>query len=477
MRFAALKDDPRFQAVAIGMDGRAPVLDTGDADWMVLAPVGARLHPALRQHLLCQAIARPDVAVFYGDHVLQGDSPAADQLVLKPDFDRFLMTAEDYIGLPLMVRADAWAGLGGIRAEAAGAGSYDLLLRAVARGLAIARIPEVLAAGRFPQDCPADRRRVLAAALPPGRFDILPGRVPDSFRLCRRFDDYPQVTLVVPTMQGRAGGGGPEGPAAIGGLMESLCLTDWPADRLTLLVGDDCPDEGPYGLRDWPFALRRLDTRRPAGQAFNYAAKMNRLWRATESEHLVLMNDDLLVEDPGWLKALMTWSLESDVGGVGARLLYPDGRIQHAGMALGLFGLVAHCWLGQSAKEPSYQDWALLPRRWSAVTGAVFATRRSLLEMANGFDEGLALELNDVDLCLRLGTLGKAILMTPFAELIHFEKASRGAGNAGGAETARFLRRWEGLIDDDPCFHPGLSRGSFTLHPREPVWPWWRQGI
>jgi GT2 family glycosyltransferase len=92
------------------------------------------------------------------------------------------------------------------------------------------------------------------------------------------------------------------------------------------------------------------------------------------------------------------------------------------------------------------------------VTGAVFATRRSVLEAANGFDERFSLEYNDIDLCLRLRLTGLRIVCTPFAEMIHREKASRGATEVPGEQTALFLNRWRDYLADDPAWHPKLTR-------------------
>ena len=89
-------------------------------------------------------------------------------------------------------------------------------------------------------------------------------------------------------------------------------------DRLHVLIGDDVAEDAAYRNRSWPFTWRRLPTPRPPDEPFNYAAKMNRLWRAAETEHVVLMNDDLLVRTPDWLEALMTFAADEDVGGVGS---------------------------------------------------------------------------------------------------------------------------------------------------------------
>ena len=187
----------------------------------------------------------------------------------------------------------------------------------------------------------------------------------------------------------------------------------------------------------------------------------------------MLLNDDVEVRDPAWLKALMTFAVSQDVGAVGARLLFGDGRLQHAGVVAGLFGLCAHAWFGQPADRPTYQDWALVQREWSIVTGAVLATRRSVLERVNGFDPAFSLDFNDVDLCLKMRLQGLRVVYTPFAEMTHHEKASRGDHPTVAAEMAIFLRRWRELLDDDPSYHPGMNRNSADLAPIPPARAWY----
>src|SRR5204863_7374526 len=123
-----------------------------------------------------------------------------------------------------------------------------------------------------------------------------------------------------------------------------------------------------------------------------------------------------------------------DVGIAGGRLLYPNGKVQHAGMPGGVFGLCTHAWIGEAADATTYQNWAVVHREWSMVTGAVLATRRSLLELIGGFDERFKLDFNDIDLCLRLRMLGYRIVYTPFAELTHYEKGSRGDSVSSGTQ-------------------------------------------
>jgi GT2 family glycosyltransferase len=199
---------------------------------------------------------------------------------------------------------------------------------------------------------------------------------------------------------------------------------------------------------------------------------MNALVAASTDEHLVMLNDDVLPADPAWLRALMDFAVEPWVGGVGARLHHPDGRLQHAGIAPA-FGRVAHLWARRPDAEGSYLDWALVQRQWSMVTGAVFATRRSALARVGGFDERFSLEFNDIDLCLRLRTAGLAIVYQPEARLSHVEKASRGEAPPPGPEIAAFLTRWHAWLAQDPAWHPMFERHAMEPVPRHVPDAWY----
>ncbi|OYX35281.1 MAG: hypothetical protein B7Y99_03970 [Caulobacterales bacterium 32-69-10] len=438
----------------------------GAGEWVVFAQADAELAPGFTRLLSAAIHDRPDVDLFYGDDV-DLSAPPGRRLRLKPAFNLPLLLAQDYVGAPLVVRASSLARLGGVDPAMGEAGLFDLVLRAQGAGLATERVPQVLAA--YPDGRPAvpvaDRRRAVEAWIGARPYQVVAGLTPASLQLRRRFDVFPAVTLVVPTRQS-----GPAGAPYVAELLDSLAATDWPMDRMHVLVGDDSDAASTFAEKRWPFEVRRLATPRAPGEAFNYAAKMNRLWRAAGTEQLVLMNDDVTVRGPGWLQALLTFSMDEDVGGVGARLVFPDGRLQHAGVAP-VLGAPAHLWHARPADRPTYQDWALVHRDWSMVTGAVFATRRSALEAVGGFDERFTLEFNDLDLCLRLRLLGRRIVCTPFAELAHREMASRGSALPAGEEIALFLNRWRDYLADDPAWAPGLTQDRLDPEPVEgPDW-------
>ena len=449
------------------------------AAWYALDEPVARPHPELDRILSMASELRPDVDVFYGDEVVCDPVDLAQaRPLLKSSFDLTHLIAQDYIGWMLLARGRR---LIAYRDSAPDTDlcTYGLLLHCAQHDARIERISDALSVRptkRAP--LPLQMRRQLLEtwarqAAPDANF--FDGMAPDSLRMQRRLVDPPLIALVVPTCQATCSvGTAPyrDRPHILN-LLESLGDTDWPLDRLSVIVGDDVEDDALYA-RAWPFAIRRVDTRRSAGEPFNYAAKMNRLWRVAPSEYLVLMNDDLIPQRRDWLRALMTFAMDPEVGGVGARLLYPDGKIQHAGVAGGVMGSCTHVFTGQQASLPTYGGWAEVHREWSMVTGAIFATRKTVLERMNGYDERFTLEFNDIDLCLRMRQLGLRIVYTPFAELTHFESASRGSRRNSPLEIANFLERWRGFLTDDPAYHPDMVKDTSWVRPEERSGAWWR---
>jgi GT2 family glycosyltransferase len=174
--------------------------------------------------------------------------------------------------------------------------------------------------------------------------------------------------------------------------------------------------------------------------------------------------------------------MQPGVDVVGAKLLYPDERVQHAGDLVGVGGVAthAHAWLGR--QEPGYCGRALLAQEYSAVTAACLLTRRDRYLELGGLDERhLPVGFNDVDYCLRVREAGGCVVWTPHAELLHHESVSRGADTSPARrrtarrEAAYMRRRWRDVLANDPFYHPNLSRErpDFSLsHAPLAVMPW-----
>jgi O-antigen biosynthesis protein len=193
---------------------------------------------------------------------------------------------------------------------------------------------------------------------------------------------------------------------------------------------------------------------------FNWAALNNAAAREARGDILLFLNNDIEAHRSGWLAPLCAQALRPDVGVAGARLLYPDRRLQHCGLVVGLTGAAGHVLGGLDEDEPGYLHMATAARECSAVTGACLATRREVFELLGGFDETLGVDLNDVDYCLRAGAQGLRTVYEPAAELIHHESPSR--GTAGGVgDVVEFLDRWKEYISEgDRYLNPHLTRAD-----------------
>lgn len=201
--------------------------------------------------------------------------------------------------------------------------------------------------------------------------------------------------------------------------------------------------------------------------AFNYSAINNRAVAQAQGRLVCLLNNDIEMTDPHWLAIMATQALRPEVGAVGARLLYPDGRIQHAGVVIGVGNAAGHAHRFLRPNEEGYFHRHSLPQFTMAVTAACLVVKRDKFMAVGGLNErDFAVAFNDVDFCLRLNQRGWQSLYEPRATLIHHESVSRGLDHdpVGAArfagELAALKRLWKTDEIYDPYHHPQLSRAS-----------------
>ncbi len=334
--------------------------------------------------------------------------------------------------------------------------------------LLLARVAH--ARGRLPA-CPVEEESFAAAVLRDlTREEVLhiprpliaPGpRPPTPLRVEPQAElvSWPHVTVVMPTRDRAA-----LLSRSVGSLLEMTAYPDF-----DLVIVDNGSTE--------PAALAALAavqsyprvTRVDSPGAFNFSRLCNIGAAGAKGEVLIFLNNDVEITDSSWMREFAVRAIDSRTGAVGCLLVYPDGRIQHAGLVVGMGEAVGHSDAGLAADAPGWLGRNAAAHEVSAVTGACLAVERRKFLAAGGFDEvHLPVEFNDVDLCLRLEEMGFSTLWTPFARLTHFESASRGKAtfrrlSAHADERAFFANRWEGRLRDDPFYHPALSR--FSLRP------------
>jgi GT2 family glycosyltransferase len=207
---------------------------------------------------------------------------------------------------------------------------------------------------------------------------------------------------------------------------------------------------------------------------FNYSALNNRAVKQARGELVGLINNDIEVVTPEWLEEMVSLALQPGVGAVGARLWYPDDRLQHGGVILGIGGVAGHSHKYLPKGEHGYFGRASLTQEMLAVTAACLVIRKTIFEQVNGLDEtNLKIAFNDVDFCLRVRDAGYVNVWTPFAELYHHESATRGTEDTD-LKRARFKTeinymhsRWPDL-EKDYAYNPNLTleHEDFSL-----AWP------
>lgn len=267
---------------------------------------------------------------------------------------------------------------------------------------------------------------------------------------------WPRASLVIPTR---------DRPDLLDGCLESVfARTDYPDLEVVVVDNGSRASAAVASLERWAARPGVRVLRRD--EPFNFARLCNAGVAAATGEVVVLLNDDVLTIDAGWLKALVGEAVRPEVGAVGALLQYADGSVQHAGIALGVFGHAGHPWRGLplgGCREPR----VMLAGGRSAVTGACLAVRREAWVAVGGMDEAaFAVTFNDVDLCLRLAERGWRTLYQPAARLIHLESQTRRPDHhpqdaaRRDREAQAFLDRWGAAVADDPFYSPALGRAD-----------------
>jgi GT2 family glycosyltransferase/SAM-dependent methyltransferase len=422
----------------------------------------------LAEHALsrvAEAVAADrDLDMVYSDEdKLEMDGTRCDPS-FKPDWSPEFFLACMYTCHLGVYRTSLVREVGGFRSEFDGAQDYDLVLRLTARTSRIHHIPDVLYHWRLAPTstalniaakpyAPDAARRALEAHLSETgrRGRVEPGPFPCMFRIRYALRGRPKVSVIIPSACRPVIAGGEETYYAARCAESIRRRTTYENYEVVLLHQGEVP--GP---------LARQLARGGVGSVaytgpFNWSRVNNLGARACSGEHLLFLNDDTEVITPDWLESLLEFSQEADIGAVGAKLLFPDGRVQHAGVAV-LDGEPTHPLMGSPGDVPGPISSLVLHRNWSAVTGACLMTRRAVFEEVGGFDERFAVCYNDVDYCLRVRRSGRRVVFQPAAMLQHHESASRERGSEPHDQELRHFRDlWGRACARDPYYNPNLS--------------------
>ncbi|KQQ14828.1 glycosyl transferase [Methylobacterium sp. Leaf123] len=444
-------------------DGKAASLDAAlaqarGASLATMEP-GDRLAPHALLALVRRLAREPDLDLLYTDEDRIGPEGERRDPSFKPDWSPETLESSFYIGGLALYRTALVRAVGGFPADSEGAHDYDLALRVTERSERIGHVAQMLCHRRAATPDPEAAARALTGrARRTGGLDAVRALTPEHFALRRTRATRPLVSLVIPTA-GRDSLIGGRSIDLLAACLASIRETGSYAN-IEIVAVDNGDLRPPTRAAIERFGARSVTWDKPV---FNVAAKMNLGAKAASGEVLVFLNDDISILTPDWIAAMLALLQIPGVGAVGPKLLFEDGSLQHAGVVFGE-GLPNHVRRGFPGDDAGYHGSSLANRNYLAVTGACMMVRRSDFEAIQGFDEGYAINYNDIDLCLRLGERGLRTVYCAEASLHHYESRNR-IPTVDPAEQARFRKRWGARLARDPYYPDpfGIRPPAFTL--------------
>ena len=392
--------------------------------------------------------------------------------LFKPDYNPDYLRSVNYIGCLFMVRVGIirsfyrygtrkivppWQELGKESAY------YALVLRCTQRAAAqggVRHVPKVLChawAGRESVLSEEAQRTALRKDLHERGFrgSVEDGPLPGTYHLSYEIPGNPLVSIVIPNKDNAS-------------VLENCILSirsrsTW--KNLEIVVVEN------NSVKTQTMELyRQLEENKEArivryiGE-FHFSRVINEGVKRAQGDYIILMNNDVTVRTPDWIERLLAHVSRPEVGAAGPKLLYPDGRVQSAGIVAGIMGYAGSMMVAEDGDASGYMGRAVLTQDMSAVTGACMMVKRRAFLEAGGFPEELAVALGDVDFCLSLGQKGYRVVFEPAAVMIHHESLTRGAEDTKekkkrfAREKAVFRKKWSALLrEGDPAYNPNLSR-------------------
>lgn len=400
--------------------------------WIALIDHDDALAPYAVSQIAKALDSAPECQFLYTDEVVADDRLRPLNFVSKPAWDPVLLSGVNYINHLSVYRRDRLMKIGGLRENIEGSQDYDLLLRYTSglRSDEILHLPfpayvwrqhrESFSA-KFLELATANARRALAESYARGQQLAVVDQAltPDLHRV--RFDlaraEWPLVSVIIPSR---------DALPLISTVLEGLTKkTDYRALEI-IVIDNGSKDPDVLALYDLyrhgsvPFVARIEE------EPFNFSRAINRGIAMARGDLLLLLNNDIEVLEPNWLKEMVSCFDYRETGIVGAKLLYPDRTIQHVGVIAGLGGYAGHWFIRREESFPGPMGRLHVRQSLSVVTAACMLVSRSCIEQTGPFDEEVFnIAYSDVDYCLRAISRGFRVVWTPFATLIHHESVSR----------------------------------------------------
>lgn len=475
------------KAAVYGRDGAQPLsqdIRTLGIKWICLLEAGAALAPQTLASVLHEASHHDHLRLIYGDHDHIDNRHIRFAPHFKPDLNPEMLLSWNYIGNTFFVQADRIKLDYLFDDHDVNAQRWRILLDVTYGAIAtdVLHIPDMLhhvRHGSSTTRAAHDESHLGASQISAGMSQVLhehlqqhlPGstlsELPDKMGFRVHFaipTSEPFVSIIIPTRNAKS-------------LVEQcicslLKVTDYPHYEVVLIDnGSDDPEalESFNALAKDP-RVRVIRDDRP----FNYSALNNAAVTRAKGELILLLNNDTEFKQSEWLREMVSLAIRPEIGCVGAKLLYPNGSIQHVGVITGIGGVAGHAFVGMPGDVKGYFNRAQLLHSVSVVTAACLLVKRSVFEQVGGLNEtALAVAYNDVDFCLRVRDAGYRNVLTPFAVAFHHESATRGSDfdrihiDRFRRERAYMLGVWGSTLEHDPAYNVNLTlKGcNFEISP------------
>lgn len=395
----------------------------------------------------------------------------------KPDLNLYLLRSGNYICHMFVFSREIHEKVGFFRSEYDGAQDFDMIFRCVEAAKKVYHIPKILYSWRCHENSTAlnpdskkyafiSGRAAVAAHLE--RMNVaadvtIDEKHPGLYRVKYALTEKPMVSIVIPNMNHTDD---------LDKCIRSIERQDY--DNFEIVIVENNSNEDTFAYYDKiQKEFDNIVVVKWEEKGFNYSKINNFGVKATKGEYVLLLNNDTEMIENDCLSEMVSFAIQPEVGIVGAKLLYGDKTIQHAGVVIGLGGVAGHVFVGINSEFEGYQTYMIVPREYTAVTAACLMVKKSLYEEVGGLDEEhLAVAFNDVDFCLKVREKGKLVVYNPYAQLYHYESKSRGYEDTP-EKISRFqeecnymVNKWDNIVlNGDPYYNPNLTlmKADFSL--------------
>lgn len=442
-------------------------LELAEGEFAVLLDHDDELSPDALYEIVSLLNKQPDADMIYSDEDKLDVKGKRRDPYFKPDWSPDFFCSSMYTCHLGVYRTSLIKNLGGFRKEFDGAQDWDLVLRLSEQTGKIYHIPKILYHWREIEGSTAlslsgkDYARDAQIKAVSEHFrrlnvkaEVTAGLTSNLLRVRRELSAKPKVSIIIPTRDKIK--------------ILKVCIDSIQKcssyQNYEILVIDNNSTE-PETLRYFEKLGKEPNIRVIKYSCpFNFAAINNFAVGKATGDLILFLNNDTEVISSGWLEAMIEHAVRPEVGAVGARLLYTDSSVQHAGVIVGIGGVAGHSHKHFPAAHPGYFSRAKAIQNLSAVTAACMMMRKEVFNLLGGFNESnLAIAFNDIDLCLRIRQQGLLIIYTPYAELYHHESASRGSDLTSEnllrfrVEKKYMLDKWKDVLLGDPYYNPNLT--------------------